>query len=231
MGVMLSAIEKVKYQALHDVELEIKGVKTADLVSSKVATLYRGQQMVIFGHYYGDGRAEAVLNAKISGQDKEYKTRFEFPKESTTNPEIERLWAFAKIQELKDKTDYLGTSFEDHRSAITSTAIEYGLVTDFTSMVVMTDEQFEANGIKRNNRKRRQQEQDAKDKRSNAPVAQRQIDKSKPAFTKKRPSYSGNGGKSSGGGGAINPLSLLMLMPLMVAWLRRRIALKKTSNS
>lgn len=231
MGVMLSAIEKVKYQALHDVELEIKGVKTADLVSSKVATLYRGQQMVIFGHYYGDGRAEAVLNAKISGQDKEYKTRFEFPKESTTNPEIERLWAFAKIQELKDKTDYLGTSFEDHRSAITSTAIEYGLVTDFTSMIVMTDEQFEANGIKRNNRKRRQQEQDAKDKRSNAPVAQRQIDKSKPAFTKKRPSYSGNGGKSSGGGGAINPLSLLMLMPLMVAWLRRRIALKKTSNS
>lgn len=226
MGVMLSAIEKVKYQALHDVELEIKGVKTTDLVSSKVATLYRGQQMVIFGHYFGDGRAEAVLNAKISGQDKEYKTRFEFPKESTTNPEIERLWAFAKIQELKDKADYLGTSTQDHRSAITSTAIEYGLVTDFTSMIVMTDEQFEANGIKRNNRKRRQQEQDAKDKRVNAPVVQRQVGKSKPAFTKKRPSYSGGGG-----GGAINPLSLLMLMPLIVAWLRRRVNLKKISNS
>jgi len=220
MGVMLSAIGKVKYQALHDVDLKITGIKTSDLVSSNSATLYRGEQMVMFGHYYGDGEAQATLEAKISGQEKRYSTKFNFPQESTTNPEIERLWAYAKIQELKDKAAYLGTNLEDDRSAIVTTAIEYGLVTDFTSMLVMSDEQFEANGISRNNRARRKAEQDAKAKRLNTPVSSRQIDSKQPAFPQNRPSYSGSG--SSGGGGAINPLSLLMLLPLMVAWIRRR---------
>lgn len=222
MGVMLSAVEKVKYQALHDVELKIKGVKTADLVSSNASTLYRGQQMVIFGHYYGDGKAQAVLNAKISGEDKRYSTDFKFPQESTTNPEVERLWAYAKIQELKDQSSYLGTNAEDHRSAIVSTAIEYGLVTDFTSMIVMSDEQFEANGIKRTNRDRRLKEQGAKTQRANAPVAQRQVDRNKPVFPHKRPNYSGGGG-----GGAINPLTLVMFLPLLVAWVRRRTETNK----
>ena len=220
MGVMLSAVEKVKYQALHDVELAIKGVKTTDLVASKVSTLYRGQQMVIFGHYYGHGNTEAILTAKISGEDKHYATRFTFPKVSTNNPEIERLWAFAKIQDINDHANYLGTSIEDHRTAVTNTAIEYGLVTDFTSMIVMTDEQFEANGIKRNNRNRRQKEQAAKNKRANSPVVQRQVDKNQPAFKNKRPSY-------SGGGGAINPLSLLILLPILLAWAKRRYTLKQ----
>jgi len=221
MGVMISAVEKVKYEALHDVELNIKGVKTKDLVASKVATLYRGQQMVIFGHYFGDGPALARLDAKISGEGKQYSTEFNFPKEATNNPEIERLWAYAKIEQLKDKASYLGSDLSDHRSAIVSTATEYGLVTDFTSMIVMTDEQFEANGIKRNNKKRRETEQAAQQKRASSGVQQRQVDQNAPAFSQKRPSYSGGGG-----GGAINPLSLLMLLPLIAAFIRRRINLR-----
>ncbi len=217
MGVLISALEKVKYEALHDVELKIKGVKTKDLVANKVATLYRGQQMVIFGHYYGSGEAVAQLDAKISGEDKQYKTTFDFPNQAGSNPEIERLWAYAKIEQFKDESSYLGNDLSDHRSAIVSTATEYGLVTDFTSMIVMTDEQFEANGIKRNNKKRREAEQAAQQKRANSGVQQRQVDQNTPAFSQNRPSYSGGGG-----GGAINPLTLLMLLPLLVTFVRRR---------
>jgi len=223
MGVMVSALEKVKYQAMHDISLKVKGIKTTDLVSSKATTLYRGQQMVIFGHYYGDGQAQAILNAKISGEDKQYKTKFTFPKQATSNPEIERLWAYAKIQQLKNNSNYLGTSLEDYSSAIISTAVEYGLVTDFTSMIVMTDEQFEANGIKRNNRKRREAEEKAQALRAASPVVPRQVDQNAPAFSRNRPNYSG------GGGGAINPLTILMLLPIALAWLRRRISSDKSA--
>jgi len=224
MGVMLGAVEKVKYQAMHDVNLNIKGLKTSDLVSSKASTLYRGQQMVIFGHYYGDGQALAVLDAKISGESKQYKTKFAFPKVATNNPEVERLWAYAKIQQLKDKSSYLGTNLEDYSSAITSTAIEYGLVTDFTSMIVMTDEQFEANGIKRNNRKRRESEQNAQSQRAVSPVKQRQVDQNTPAFSNNRSNYSGGGG-----GGAVSPLTLIMFLPIALTWLRRRTTFGKKS--
>ncbi len=219
MGVLIGALEKVKYQALHDVSLSIKGVKTSDLVSSKVSTLYRGQQMVIFGHYFGDGLAKVTLDAKVSGDEKQYRTEFLFPEQVTTNPEVERLWAYAKIQELKDKADYFGVNLEDYSAAIISTAIEFGLVTDFTSMIVMRDEQFKANGIERSNKQRREKEQEAQSQRAATSGTQRRVDNNNPAFTENRPQYSGG---SSGGGGAINPISLLMLLPLGLAWIRRR---------
>jgi len=219
MGVMLGALEKVKYEALHDVSLKIKGVKTADLVSNNAATLYRGQQMVILCHYYGDGEAQLTLNVKISGEDKQYQTRFEFPEVVTTNPEIERLWAYANIQELKDESDYLGTNLGDYSSAITNTAIEYGLVTEFTSMIVMSEEQLAANGIKPTNRDRREKERQAQQQRAAQPVTQRQVDRATPAFPDRRPNYSGSGG----GGGAIGPWSFVLALPLLLAFLRRRM--------
>jgi len=218
MGVMVSAIEKVKYQALHDVDLKIRGLKTTDIVPAQPTTLYRGQQMVLFGHYFGDEVAEVVLSAKISGEKKEYRSEFLFPSESTDNPEVERLWAYAQVQELKNKANYLGTSASAYRSAIVETAVEYGLVTDFTSMLVMTDEQFEANGIDRANRDRRNTEEAAKARRNNTAVTTNRVDQNNPAFSGNQPSYSGGGG----GSGAINPLALLMLLPLFITWFRQR---------
>ena len=215
MGIMISAIEKVKYQALHDVDLKIKGLKTTDIVPAQPTTLYRGQQMVLFGHYYGDEMAEVILTAKISGEEKQYRSEFAFPKVSTSNPEIERLWAYAQVQELKNKADYLGTSIDDYRSAIVDTAVEYGLVTDFTSMIVMSDEQFKANGIERTNRDRRNAESNAQTERSNSAVSTNRVDQNSPAFNGNQPSYSG------GGSGAINPLTIFLLLPLFIAWLRQ----------
>jgi len=216
MGVLISATEKVKYQALHDVALKIKGLKTADIVPAQPTTLYRGQQMVMFGHYFGDEQAEVILNAKISGEEKEYRTSFHFPKQATDNPEIERLWAYAQIQNLQDKADYLGVNRNEYRSPIIDTAVEYGLVTDFTSMLVMTDEQFEKHGIERSNRDRRTKEQQAAQKRKSSAVKNNQVDQHQPAFNSNRSSYSG------GGGGAIGPFGLLILLPLMITFLRRR---------
>ena len=214
MGIMVSAIEKVKYQALHDIDLKIKGLKTTDIVPVQPTTLYRGQQMVLFGHYYGDEMAEVILTAKISGEEKQYRSEFAFPKVSTSNPEIERLWAYAQVHELKNKADYLGTSIDDYRSAIVDTAIEYGLVTDFTSMIVMSDEQFEANGIERTNHDRRNAESNAQTERSNSAVSTNRVDQSSPAFNGNQPRY-------SGGSGAINPLTIFLLLPLFIAWLRQ----------
>lgn len=217
MGVLISAIEKVKYQALHDVELTINRLKTRDIVPEQPTTLYRGEQMVIFGHYFGDEQAEVVLNAKISGEEKEYRTHFNFPKEATSNPEIERLWAYAQIQSLQEQAEYLGVNKSEYRSPIVDTAIEYGLVTDFTSMLVMSDEQFEKHGIERRNKTRRAIEQQAAEQRKSNPVQSKRVDQHQSAFNSNRTNYSG------GGGGAFGPFGLLILLPLLVAFLRKNV--------
>ncbi len=99
---------KVTHQAMHDVELDISGIKTADMTPDKITSLYRGEQLVVFGHYWGSGEANVELKTKVSGENKSYKTRFAFPAfnsgKETSNPEIERLWAYAKIQDLKSRS-------------------------------------------------------------------------------------------------------------------------------
>ncbi|HIP95084.1 MAG TPA: VWA domain-containing protein, partial [Leucothrix sp.] len=160
-GKIMEFTSKVSHQALHDLELKISGIKVADMTPNNIHSLYRGEQLVVFGHYWGSGDARVSLNGKVSGESKVYKSTFAFPASETSYPEIERLWAYAKIQDLKDQIDYLGSD-ADFKNAIIDLAVENSLVTDYTSMLVMRDEQFAAHGIERKNQKRRQIEQKAK---------------------------------------------------------------------
>lgn len=218
LGVLTNALNKVNYQALHDISLQINGVKTADLAPEQPTTLYRGQQLVLFGHYFGDDEAEVVLKAKIGGEDKEYRTHFQFPATATDNPEVERLWAFAHIESLKNKAAYLGDALDDYRSAIVDTAVEYGLVTDYTSMVVMRDEQFEQHGIQRQNKQRRENEEQSAAMRAAAPAADNRVDSQAPAFPSSRPSYTSGGS----GGGAMGFELLIPLLLLVIPAVRKR---------
>ncbi|MEB4589849.1 VIT domain-containing protein [Candidatus Thiothrix sp. Deng01] len=219
LGVLTNALNKVNYQALHDISLQINGVKTADLAPEQPTTLYRGQQLVLFGHYFGDDEAEVVLKAKIGGEDKEYRTKFHFPASATENPEVERLWAFAHIESLKNKAAYLGEALDDYRSAIVDTAVEYGLVTDYTSMVVMRDEQFEQHGIQRQNKQRRETEEQSAAVRAAAPVTNNRVDSQAPAFPSSRPSYTSGGS----GGGAMGFELLIPLLLLVIPAVRKRL--------
>ena len=107
VGQILTMSSKVTHEALHGVKLEINGVRTADLEPQHIGSLYRGQQLVVLGHYWGDGPAEVSMSGKVSGRPVNYRTDFSFPATAEENPEIERLWAFAAIEGmLEEINDY-----------------------------------------------------------------------------------------------------------------------------
>ena len=205
-GKLMEFTSKVTHEAMHDVELDISGIKTKDLTPEKIGSLYRGEQLTVMGHYWGDGEAQVRLKTKISGQEKEYKTQFAFPADDTRYPELERLWAFASIEDLQDKVDYFGDD-ADFKNAITDLAVENSIVTNYTSMVVMRDEQFEARGIERKNKERRAKEVQAQQQRQAAPVQNHRVDSSAPAFSNTAPVY-----RSSGSGGGAFGWEWLMLL-------------------
>jgi len=134
-GKIMEFTSKVSHQALHDLNLKIAGIKVADMTPNNIHSLYRGEQLTVFGHYWGSGDAKVTLNGKVSGESKQYTSTFAFPDNETRYPEIERLWAYAKIQDLKDQIDYLGSD-ADFKNAIIDLAVENSLVTDYTSMIV-----------------------------------------------------------------------------------------------
>ena len=220
VGQLLSATSKLGHEAFHGAKLKINGVKIADLTPEIIGSLYRGQQLVVFGHYFGDGVAEVVLSGKVSGQPVEYRTEFAFPATATRNPEIERLWAYSHIQHLKTEIEDYGEN-PDLEQAIVAIGVEYGLVTDYTSMVVVREDVFDRLGIDRSNKKRLEVENAAQQQRAQQAAVANRVDKQKPMFNSNRPSYGG-----SSGGGALDPWTMLVLLPLV--WLaavsRRRKA-------
>jgi Ca-activated chloride channel family protein len=137
------------------------------------------------------------------------------PVQSDLNPELERIWAYATIENLQAKMDYFGAD-QDTEDAITDLAVEYGLVTDFTSMIVVRDEIFAAQGIKRTNRDRVAAEQAARQVRAAQQPQSRRVDQHQPMYPKKRP-------KSGGGGSGGGAFGLPMLLALLgVVMFRRR---------
>ncbi len=199
VGRIMEATSKVTHESLHGVKLSIRGVKTADLTPKSIGSLYRGQQLVVFGHYWGDGIADIQLSGKISGQQKDYSTQIEFPASTSLNPELERLWAFAAIEDMQAELENFGED-ADLKQAITDLSIEYGLVTNYTSMVVVREEAFDLLGIQRHNKQRLQVEAQAQQQRAAQPKTTNRVDNAQPMFKSKRPSYSGGGGGSFHGG-------------------------------
>ena len=225
VGQLLAATSKVTHEALHGAEVKISGVRVAELTPATPGSVYRGEQLVFFGHYWGSGPADVRLTGKISGRPVEYRTRFAFPATATGNPELERLWAYAKIEDLMDEIRDFGEK-ADLRTAVVDLSLQHGLVTDYTSMLVVQEKQFEQYGIKRTNRDRLAVEEAARQARAAAPVQSRRADASQPMFNSPQASHSGGGGSS--GGGAIDPLWFLAVLAL--AFLVRRSRVQSTSQ-
>lgn len=219
VGQIQLATSKLTHQAFRHVALSIDGVKVKNMTPETIGSLYRGEQLSVFGHYWKPGQAEVVLTAKVGGLDKEYKTLVEFTDVSHLNPEIERLWAFASIEQLQARLDYFGQD-ADVEQAISDIAVEYGLVTDYTSMIVLEEARFKKFNIARRNKQRVETEHVARAARQTSVVQNHRVDTNKPMFNGQRPVNSG--GSTSGGAGAVNPSWLVLIVALLLISSARR---------
>jgi len=192
IGHVLQAASKMTHTAMHDVSFKFKGIKVSDMTPEPIGSLYRGEQLILMGHYHDEGTAKIEMNAKVSGQKISYSNEFEWPKQSNRHPELERLWAYHKIQQLDSLQQDFGEN-ADTQQAITDLALQYDLVTPYTSMIVLRDEQYQQYGIKRNNRKRVANEQQAQQQRANSTITSNRVDSNSPTFKSSRPSLGGGG--------------------------------------
>lgn len=196
VGKLILATEKLNHQALNDVEIKIDGIKVRNMTPARIGSIYRGQQLIVFGHYWGEGKANVEITGNVSGETRSYKTTIDFPKQNQRNPEIERLWAYATIEDLQNQIDYLGED-DDYKHAIVDIAKEYGLVTNYTSLVVVREEVFKQLNISRDNAKRIEKETQAKQLRANQGVKDNRVDSQQPAFSNSTRAYPSSGGGSS----------------------------------
>jgi Ca-activated chloride channel family protein len=207
VGKIMLAKSKILHEALHDVSLSIRGVKTQQTTEELRGKVYRGQQLVIFGKYDAAGQAEVSLQAKLSGADKTYSTTFNFPEVDKNYPEVERLWALNLVEELEFKSSIGLLEESEANSAVENLGVEYQLVTDQTSMLVLDNATFQQHGIKRRNLHRVKRELQAQNLRISRPIAPTRVDQQAPMFSNNAP-------RLGRGGGALDPNTIIVLVLL-----------------
>ena len=122
-----------------DVKIDFAGVETYDLEPKTLPNLYHGMPVRLYGRYKGAGEAKATLKATVAGKPIEQAADLTFPKADDANPQIERMWAWHKVDRLLKEADAAGS-----RTSVLDEVIRlgegYSIATEYTSFIVLEND-------------------------------------------------------------------------------------------
>lgn len=147
-----------------DLKVSIEGVETSDLEPPTVPNLFHGAPARLYGRYRGEGAGKVVVRATVDGAEVATSTDLTFPATEGANPEIERMWAWHKVQRLLKEGDRAG-SHDAVMAEIVRLGEAYSIVTQYTSFLVLeNDGEYRRWKIERRNSLRTRRDRDSQQK-------------------------------------------------------------------
>jgi Ca-activated chloride channel family protein len=146
-----------------DVKISVDGVDAYDVEPLQLANLYHGTPLRLYGRYRKPGTAKITVAGRIMETPLSKAVEIPFPKDDPANPEIERMWAWHRVQRLLKEADAMGS-----RTPVVDEIIRlgegYSIATEYTSFLVLENDaefsrwRIERRNVQRLNRDRRSQD-------------------------------------------------------------------------
>lgn len=130
--------DKVANPVLADLSLDLAAFGAYDVYPKKLPDLFKGTQLVVTGRYRTPKESTVVLSGSMNGKKQVYEYRADAAKESKTYDFVPRLWAIRKVGYLLDEIRLNGERAE-LKDEIVSLGKKYGIVTPYTSYLVVED--------------------------------------------------------------------------------------------
>src|ERR1051326_4575845 len=131
---------KIKEPVLTNPTLKFTGdVHTTRLYPSPLPDLFKGEQLVLVGRYSGKGDSAVIVEGNVNGNTREFTYEVKFPRETSDDEFIPRLWATRRVGYLLDEIRLRGENSE-LRDEVTELARKYSIVTPYTAYLIMEDE-------------------------------------------------------------------------------------------
>ncbi len=137
-----SFYDKISEPVLSDLKLDIGSVNAKEVYPKSLPDLFKGSQLVVMGRYEGHGDTDVRLEGKIQGKKRDYENKAEFPRESSANSFIPRLWAQRKVGYLLDEIRSHGED-DELKDEVIRLSKKYGIITPYTSFLVLPEEEAE----------------------------------------------------------------------------------------
>jgi len=136
--------ERVRNPVLTHIRVDWAGLDVRELCPARIRDLFAGQPIFVLGRYSQPGRATIKVQGKIGGLEVTYSIPVELPAQSDANEALAPLWARARIRELEGE-QFRGNDADIER-AITDLALDYRLMSTFTSFVAVEEKIVNENG-------------------------------------------------------------------------------------
>jgi Ca-activated chloride channel homolog len=134
--------DKVQSPVLTNLSLSFGGnIKTFQTYPKDLPDMFKGSSITIFGRYTGNGSSTITLNGTIKGERKTYTLDVHFMMGDEKYDFIPPLWASRRIGYLLDQIRLNGED-KELIDEITQLAREHGIVTPYTSYLIMEDEEI-----------------------------------------------------------------------------------------
>ncbi len=156
---------KLMRPAASDLRMEISGISVSDVEPAALPNLYYGSPLRIYGRYSSSGTGRVTLTGNVAGVAITQSMDLAFPDQDLQNPEIERMWALKRVDQLLKAADRTGS-----RLAVTGEIIRLGeafsIVTEYTSFLVLeNDAEYQRWKIERKNSLRLERDRKAQTER------------------------------------------------------------------
>jgi len=233
---------KLVRPAATNVKIRFDGASVYDVEPQEVPNLFYGAPIRLYGRYKQSGPVTITIEGEVLGAPMQQSVELSLPNNDQTNPEIERMWAWHRVQRLMAKDRRKG-SLGNAKDEIVALCEGYSIASEYASFIVLeNDGEYRRWKIKQRNATRIQRDRAARQAlrqrldqmretamsevgpQSQKPQASRispdprQLARSadSPQRTRARPTRGAdiNVSRRSRGGGAIDPLTGMIALGL-----------------
>jgi Ca-activated chloride channel homolog len=143
-GAIIRFQDSVSFPVITDLVLEWQDGKAWDVYPARLPDLYYGQPLEICGRLArSGGSTRLILRGKRAGKPVEIPLALPAP---TENAAIGRVWARARIDDLLEQAAMEPAKESNLRNEIIGLALEYNLVTQYTSFVAIDQDTVVSGG-------------------------------------------------------------------------------------
>jgi len=129
-------MERITRAQLAKIRIDWGDVTVTETYPAKIPELWAGRPLIVFGLYSGGGRdTKVTVSGEVEGEPASWPLSVHFPAAEKANAVLPKVWARHKIEDLMHTTYYLGSP--EVEEAVTAIALEYGLMSQYTSFVAV----------------------------------------------------------------------------------------------
>ena len=132
--IMSAFFERISRPALTHLQADWGAMHVTDVYPSQLPDLFVGRPVVVTGRYTGEPQ-DVVVSGMLGNNT--HQISMSAPSESGNNVELPRIWARLRIADLADRQTWQRERSDELATEITRTALDYQLMSDYTSFVAV----------------------------------------------------------------------------------------------